>query len=136
MADIVSKSVRSRMMSGIRGKHTKPEIVVRKFLFRKGLRFRLHKGELPGRPDLVFPMHRVAVHVHGCFWHQHRGCRLAYMPSSNRAFWRPKLQGNAKRDLRNARALRALGWRVITIWECETESAVKLENLARKILSK
>lgn len=133
MADVVSKAVRSRMMSGIRGKNTKPEVEVRRFLHGRGLRFRLHDRTLPGRPDIVLPRWGTVVLVHGCFWHQHKGCRFAYMPASNTNFWREKLGGNVNRDRRNAAALRALGWRVLHVWECETKSDRKLESLARRI---
>ncbi len=133
MADIVSKKVRSRMMSGIRGKNTKPELYVRRFLHAAGFRFRLHARELPGCPDIVLPRYRTAVHVRGCFWHRHKGCRLAYMPASNRRFWKSKLEGNAERDLRNDQALRRLGWRVITVWECQVRSGKSLDRIAARI---
>src|SRR5687768_13703745 len=99
------------MMSGIRGKNTKPELFVRQELHRRGFRFRLHVGSLPGKPDIVLPKYRAVVEVRGCFWHQHSGCRFAYMPKSNRAFWKRKLRSNSERDLVNDRALRSLGWR-------------------------
>lgn len=135
MADIVDAATRSRMMSGIKGKNTKPELVVRRFLHRAGLRFRLHDKRLPGRPDIVLPRHCAIVHVHGCFWHQHSGCRFAYMPASNRAFWQSKLGANAERDRRKDEALRALGWRVFTVWECEAGEAAALVRLADVIRS-
>lgn len=134
MVDIVDRATRSRMMSGIRGKNTRPEMLVRSFLHRRGLRFRLHARNLPGRPDLVFPRHRAVVQVHGCFWHQHSSCRFAYMPTSNRMFWRAKLRGNAARDLRNDKALRDLGWRVFTVWECEASNRRELSRVARAIV--
>ena len=133
MADIVNTATRSRMMSGIRGKNTRPEMVVRRFLHACGLRFRLHARKLPGSPDLVFAQFRAVVNVHGCFWHQHPGCRFAYMPASNRAFWKSKLSGNAKRDKRNEAELRRLGWRVFTVWECEVAKGNRLVRLARAI---
>jgi DNA mismatch endonuclease (patch repair protein) len=133
MADIVDRKTRSRMMSGIRGKHTKPEVAVRSFLHRRGLRFRLHDSSLPGKPDLVLPKYRAVVHVHGCFWHRHRRCRLAYTPASNRAFWVTKLEGNAERDRRVDRKLRGLGWKSITIWECEVDNQNALERLVNRI---
>lgn|SRR6185503_2791175 len=133
MVDIVSKATRSRMMSGIRGKHTKPELLVRKFFHRCGLRYLLHDPRLPGKPDLVLPRFRVVVNVHGCFWHQHRGCRFAYMPASNRSFWRDKLQGNVLRDRRIDRQLRRMGWRVFTLWECEVEDARRLTRIVNAI---
>lgn len=135
MVDIVDKSTRSRMMSGIKCKNTKPERLIRSFLHRQGFRFRLHDKHLAGRPDLVLTRYRAVVNVHGCFWHQHRGCRFAYMPASNRAFWRQKLEGNVARDLRNEAALRELGWRVLTVWECEVSDSGVLTRLADNIRS-
>ena len=116
--DSVKNSVRSRMMSGIRGKNTKPEIVVRRYLHASGFRFRLHKSGLPGRPDLVLAKWNVVVFVHGCFWHGHDGCRYFRVPRTRTEFWLEKIGGNAKRDVRTERQLRELGWRVIVIWEC------------------
>ena len=133
MADIVDKATRSRMMSGIRGSNTKPELLVRRFLHRAGLRYRLHDRRLPGRPDLVFPKYRTVVEVRGCFWHQHPGCRFAYMPQSNNKFWATKLAGNVARDQRNEEALRSLGWRVVVIWECETSSPAVLQRALARI---
>src|SRR5690242_12969823 len=98
MADIVDRATRSRMMSGIRGKDTKPEKLVRSFLHRSGFRFTLHDKRLPGRPDIVLPNRKTIVNVHGCFWHRHPGCRFAYQPQSNQAFWNAKLAGNVERD--------------------------------------
>jgi DNA mismatch endonuclease, patch repair protein len=134
MADIVDRATRSRMMSGIRGKHTKPERIVRSFLHRQGLRFRLHDRSLPGRPDLVLKKHKAVINVHGCFWHQHKGCRFAYTPASNPAFWRDKLAGNVERDRKNDTRLRVLGWRVLTIWECEVGNPTLLDRLRKRIL--
>ena len=121
------------MMSGIRSKHTKPEVSVRSFLHRRGLRFRLHAHNLPGKPDVVLPKYRAVVHVHGCFWHRHRRCRFAYTPTSNRSFWVTKLEGNVERDKRIDRALRGLGWKPITIWECEVDNVNLLQNLVNRI---
>ena len=118
MTDVVSRETRSRMMSGIRGKNTKPEHVVRKALFAAGFRFRLHRRDLPGVPDIVLPGCRVAIFVHGCFWHCHRNCLYAKIPATRPDFWREKLEGNAFRDRRNVEALLALGWRVLVVWEC------------------
>ena len=125
MVDVVGPETRSRMMSGIRGKNTKPELLVRSHLHRKGLRFRLH-ANLPGKPDLVFPKYRTAVFVHGCFWHRHQKCRYAYTPKSRKAFWQSKFAENVRRDRRTARALRGSGWKVITVWECWTEKSEEL----------
>jgi DNA mismatch endonuclease (patch repair protein) len=106
------------MMQGIRGKNTRPEIAVRKALFAAGYRFRLHRRDLPGAPDVVLPSRKVAIFVHGCFWHMHRGCRLARTPTSRSDFWKNKLEGNARRDLRSIEALMKLGWRTLIVWEC------------------
>lgn len=133
MADIVDATTRSRMMSGIRGRDTRPELVVRRFLHRSGFRFRLHDRRLPGRPDIVLPKYRAVVEVRGCFWHQHPGCHMAYMPSSNRVFWKTKLEGNVARDIRNKAALKAKGWRTLVIWECEVSEDKALRRLARQI---
>jgi DNA mismatch endonuclease, patch repair protein len=107
------------MMSGIRGKDTQPEMIVRRHLHAAGLRFRLHDRKLPGRPDLVLRRHQAVVFVHGCFWHQHASCRFAVMPKQNRAFWKEKLGRNRDRDRRRVAALEAAGWRVFIVWECE-----------------
>ena len=120
MTDIVDSKRRSEMMAGIRGRDTKPELAVRRIAHKLGLRFRLHKKDLPGRPDLVFPRHRLAVFVHGCFWHRHDGCRYAYTPKSRVEFWMEKFAQNVARDRRNEDALQNLGWRVLVIWECLT----------------
>ena len=132
MADIVDRKTRSRMMSGIRGRDTKPERVVRSWLHRAGLRFRLHPPGLPGRPDLVLPRYSAAVLVHGCFWHRHRGCPFAATPTTNKAFWQRKFRENVERDARNVRALRRGGWRVFTVWECELNER-QLRRLVRDI---
>jgi len=118
MADVVSHETRSRMMSGIRGKHTSPEMLVRKALFAKGYRFRLHRKDLPGKPDIVLPIFKAVVLVHGCFWHMHRNCRFAKMPATRPEFWSAKLEGNARRDELATSRLVELGWRVLTVWEC------------------
>lgn len=116
--DIVDRATRSRMMAGIRGKDTAPELAVRRFLHRAGLRFRLH-ARLPGKPDLVFPRYRVALFVHGCFWHRHPGCRYTTTPASNAAFWQQKFAENVSRDARVQRQLETLGWQVHVVWACQ-----------------
>lgn len=116
--DVVDQTTRSRMMSGIRSKDTVPELSVRRFLHRAGLRFRLH-ARLPGKPDLVLPMYRVAVFVHGCFWHRHEGCRFAATPASNTEFWREKFAANVLRDARVKQHLEKLGWQVHVVWACQ-----------------
>ncbi len=126
--DIVSSDRRSQLMSAIRGKDTKPELVVRRVAHRLGFRFRLHRRDLPGVPDLVFPRIRKIIFVHGCFWHRHRGCRFAYRPKSNKAFWQSKFAGNVVRDARALRELDALGWTTEVIWECETRDESGILN--------
>ncbi len=133
--DIVDKATRSRMMAGIRGTNTKPERVVRSWLHRQGLRFRLHKAGLPGHPDVVLARYRVAIFVHGCFWHRHPGCRDATTPASNAAFWQEKFRKNVERDRKKTAELRRLGWKVLTIWECQTTSEKQLARLAARVRS-
>lgn len=117
MADIVSAAVRSRMMAGIRGKNTKPEMLLRKGLHGLGLRFRLHAPNLPGKPDMVFPRYRAALFAHGCFWHGH-DCHLFRLPASRTDFWLAKIERNRLVDARNCTSLRDGGWRVGVVWEC------------------
>lgn len=118
MADIVTPEVRSRMMSRIRGRNTRPEVALRKALHRKGFRFRLHAKELPGSPDIVLPKWKTVLFVHGCYWHRHPKCRKATTPSSNIEFWTEKFRQNVERDARNTHDLHEAGWRVGVIWEC------------------
>ncbi|MDO9296804.1 very short patch repair endonuclease [Bradyrhizobium sp.] len=121
MIDVVDKITRSRMMSGIRGKDTKPEIGLRSALHRRGLRYRLHVAGLPGRPDIVLPRHNAIVEIRGCFWHRHQHCAFCTKPASNVPFWRAKFGDTIKRDKRNVEALRKLGWRVAIVWECSVK---------------
>ncbi len=118
VTDIVSKETRSRMMSGIRGKDTRPEMLVRRRLHSLGFRFRLHAKTLPGRPDLVLPKYRTVIFVHGCFWHRHADCKYATSPRSNQKFWQDKFESNIKRDKSAVNELLGFGWRIIVIWEC------------------
>ncbi len=124
---------RSAQMALIKGRDTKPELRVRKALYAHGLRFRLHDRRLPGAPDIVLPSRRVAIFVHGCFWHQHPGCARARMPKSRHEFWGPKLTGNATRDARKIEEIEALGWTAKVIWECETEKPARLTSFAEEI---
>lgn len=122
MADIVDPETRSRMMAGIKGRNTKPEMIVRKYLHNKELRFRLHRKDLLGKPDLVFLGRRGVVFVHECYWHRHEGCLKATLPSSNVQFWQDKFNDNVVRDKRGKDALEQLGWRVLIVWECQLSS--------------
>lgn len=129
MADIVNPSQRSRMMAGIRGKGTKPELLVRRLLSADGFRYRLHRNDLPGTPDIVMPGRRIAIFVHGCFWHRHLECKYARQPSSNSVFWHKKLGRNVQRDQEAFSALKAAGWRVLVVWECATRSRPAISAL-------
>ena len=128
MTDIMDSKQRSKLMAGIRSCNTAPELAVRRIAHRMGLRFRLHRKDLPGCPDLVFPKHRLVVFVHGCFWHRHKGCRHASIPKSRTNFWMAKLAANVARDRRQEAALQALGWRVLVIWGCETRDRMAVEH--------
>ena len=130
MADVMTPSQRSRCMSRIRGVDTKPEMVVRSMAHRMGYRFRLHRRDLPGRPDLVFPRTRKIVFVHGCFWHMHVCHAGRVKPKTNAEFWQTKRSGNVARDCVSIRLLRQSGWRVLIVWECETR---KPEQLKRRL---
>lgn len=135
--DIWSKEKRSDVMSRIRSRNTKPELAVRSMLHRIGFRFRLHRRNLPGCPDIVLPKYRAVIFVHGCFWHLHKGCKNCTIPKTQRKRWKTKLEGNVKRDKLNLMKLKELGWRTITLWECEVEkdnNGVKQKIL--KILKK
>jgi DNA mismatch endonuclease (patch repair protein) len=136
MVDTISKARRSEVMALVKSKNTKPEIVVRSFLHGSGFRFRLHDKRLPGKPDLVFPKYNVALFVHGCFWHGHQSCPHHRIPKSNVEFWENKISGNQARDQKHQEALKALGWRVIVVWECEIRKIEFLEALASIILGR
>lgn len=125
---------RSAMMARIGQRDTAPELSVRQSLHRLGYRFRLHRRDLPGRPDITLPRYRTIIFVHGCFWHRHANCRYAYMPKSRVEFWSNKFEKNVERDERVRRELEASGWNVITVWECETFDADRLEARVRKLL--
>ena len=126
MADIYSKSKRSEIMSNISGKETKPEILVRKYLFSKGFRFRKNVNELPGKPDIVLPKFGVVILVHGCFWHGH-SCKKGKLPSSNVQFWKNKISQNINRDVIVIKRLNDLGWRVFVLWQCEMRNKLDRE---------
>lgn len=123
--DIVPPAVRSRMMAGIRGKNTKPELQLRSGLHRRGLRFRLHCNSLPGRPDLVFPKYKAVIFAHGCFWHGH-DCHLFRLPTTRAEFWRAKIHSNVERDRDQTNALLQAGWRVSVVWECALKGRTRL----------
>lgn len=129
MADIVDPEKRSRMMSAIRSKDTGPEMLVRRYLHACGLRYKLHLGRLPGKPDLVFPRYHTVLFVHGCFWHRHPGCSFAATPATRPEFWARKFAGNVARDQTNAAALKEMGWQVLTVWECETRDPLAVDQL-------
>lgn len=137
MADVFSEEKRSKIMSKIRAKDTKPEIKVRTYLHNRGLRYRLHDRSLPGKPDLKLPKYNTVVNVHGCFWHGHQDCDLFRLPKSNVEYWKDKIEGNRERDKKNKRKLKEAGWNVITIWECEIKHAnpeERLEELYQEII--
>lgn len=122
MADVHTVEVRSYNMSMIRGKNTKPEIIVRKFLHSKGFRFRLHKKELPGKPDIVLTKLKTVIFIHGCFWHGHNNCKYFVTPKTRTEWWNKKISGNIENDKKNIAKLRVNGWNVIVIWECKLKN--------------
>ncbi|KGD65116.1 DNA mismatch endonuclease Vsr [Alcanivorax nanhaiticus] len=134
MADVVDKATRSRMMAGIKGKDTKPEMLIRSELHRRGFRFRKNVKDLPGKPDIVLPKYKAVIMVNGCFWHGHE-CHLFKWPATRPEFWREKIGGNKARDLRNIKELEFLGWRVRVVWECEIKgkSSEELGHLLSSI---
>lgn len=127
--DRLTKEQRHRCMSAIRGKNTKPEIVVRKFLFGRGFRYRLNHPRLPGHPDIVLRKYRTVIFVNGCFWHGHDNCKYYRLPKTNVDFWRKKVERNKKRDVEEQRQLAAMGWHCITIWECQLKPKVRAQTL-------
>lgn len=131
MADTHSEAVRSYNMSRIRSKDTKPELMVRKFLFAQGLRYRLYDKNLPGKPDIVLPKYKTLIFIHGCFWHGHDGCRYFVIPKTRTEFWINKIDRNKTRDLANTYRLRLLGWSLIIIYECELKTSKRQETLHR-----
>lgn len=133
--DRISQAARSANMRQIASKGTKPELAVRRLVHGMGFRYRLHRHDLPGRPDLVFPGRRKVIFVHGCFWHQHAGCKRAHRPQSNLNYWVPKLQRNQERDVANRGRLGKLGWGVFVVWECEVGIAVDLADRIASFLN-
>lgn len=136
MADTLSPQERSKRMSLVRGKNTSPELHVRRIVHTLGFRYRLHRSNLPGKPDLVFPSRKKAIFVHGCFWHRHGDpkCHLARLPKSRLGFWLPKLEANRLRDIEKQKALRAVGWKFLVVWECKIGDKEQLENRLRHFL--
>lgn len=127
MADIVTPEKRSKMMSGIKNKDTKPELLIRKSLHKKGFRYKLHDKNLPGKPDLVLPKYKAVIFINGCFWHKH-DCYLFKWPKSRCVFWKQKIEGNAKKDLEHFQSLEQLGWRIMIIWECSIKGKKLLQQ--------
>lgn len=134
MTDTLTPEARSRLMARIRGKNTRPELAVRSLAHRLGYRFRLHRRDLPGTPDLVFPGRRKVVFVHGCFWHRHSGCKRAAMPTDRQTYWQAKFDGNVERDIRKEIQLMAAGWEVLVIWECEIRNVEDVAPRLREFL--
>jgi len=132
--DNIPRSERSEIMSRVRSKNTRPEMLVRRLVHAEGYRYRLHDRRLPGCPDLVFKSRRKVIFVHGCFWHRHDKCALARMPKSRLDFWEPKLTANKERDARNKKLLAKEGWKVLTIWECELQDTERLKRTIRRFL--
>ena len=133
MADTMTPEQRSRCMAAIKGKDTKPELIVRKYLFSRGLRFRVQVRALPGNPDIVLPKYKTVIFVNGCFWHGHEGCRYFRLPKSNVRFWKEKIERNVARDVRNEAELTALGWRVIRVWECEIKTVAQRDEYLKRL---
>lgn len=129
MADKLTKEQRHKCMANIRGKNTKPEMIVRKYLFAHGFRYRVNVKKLPGTPDIVLKKYHTVIFVNGCFWHGHEGCKYFVLPKSNVEFWKTKIERNRKRDLEERIKLRDMGWHVIQLWECQLKPKVKEENL-------
>lgn len=136
MADKFSPDMRSEVMGRVKGKNTTPEVRVRKILHGMGYRFRLHRSDLPGKPDIVLSKYRLCIFVNGCFWHQHPGCPRATIPASNIDFWAAKLARTKERDCQNIAELSRLGWRTLVIWECETKSISQLDFVLRSALAR
>lgn len=132
MSDVLTKEQRHHCMSNVKSKNTKPEIIVRKFLFSQGYRFRVNRNDLPGKPDIVLPKYKTIFFINGCFWHGHANCKYATIPESNREFWLTKIMGNVERDKLTREKLVSMGWRVFDIWQCQLKAnnkATTLNNL-------
>lgn len=127
--DVFTKEKRSLIMSKVKGKNTKPELIVRSLLHRMGYRFRLHRFDLPGNPDIVLPRYKKAIFIHGCFWHGHKTCSRSKRPSTNTMFWNKKLSNNIRRDIRHLNDLKNLGWEVLVVWECQVKNGDGIKNI-------
>ncbi len=134
--DRMTPEQRSRCMSKVKGINTKPEMIVRSFLHRRGFRFHLHRKDLSGKPDIVLPKYQTVIFVHGCFWHKHPGCRKSTIPKSNSLFWEKKLEENVKRDGKAREELEKAGWNVIVLWECRTQNEESLKKDLHDLLKK
>lgn len=132
--DVFSPEKRSQVMSRIRSKDTKPEKIIRSILHKLGFRFRINRKDLPGKPDIVLPKYRTVIFVHGCFWHQHEGCKIASKPKSNSEYWKTKFIKNIERDKKNQEELKLMGYRVIIIWECEAKVIQKSPEILKSML--
>jgi len=130
MADVHEPAIRSYNMSRIKGKNTKPELLVRKYLHSRGLRFRLHDAKLPGKPDIVLPRYKTVIQVQGCFWHKHEGCKYFVVPKTKTEWWTNKLTKTAMKDKENEEILRKMGWRTIVVWECQLKGEKREETLS------
>ena len=129
MTDVHNTETRSYNMSQIKGKNTKPEEIVRKYLFSKGFRYRKNVSNLPGKPDIVLPKYKTCIFVNGCFWHKHEGCKYFVWPKNNADFWKEKIEKNTARDTQNFARLESEGWRVLVIWECQLKAKVRAQSL-------
>jgi DNA mismatch endonuclease (patch repair protein) len=134
MTDLITKEQRSANMRAVRSVNTVPEMLVRKIIYGMGYRFRLHRVDLPGKPDIALPRLKKVIYVHGCFWHRHKGCRRATVPQSNRLFWRKKFRSNVLRDAKQLHAIRKCGWRALIVWECEIKNERRLATRLKRFL--
>ncbi len=133
MNDIYSNKKRSEIMAKISGKETKPEKIIRSYLFQKGFRYRKNDIRYPGKPDIVLPKYNAVIFINGCFWHGHKGCNKSKLPTTRIEFWKNKIEGNIARDIKNYRLLKEAGWNVIIVWECEIKNKQKQENRLKKL---
>ena len=136
MPDVFSKTKRSQIMSKISGKETKPEILVRKFLFANGFRYRKNDKRFAGKPDIVLPKYKTIIFINGCFWHGHKDCKAASFPTTNHEFWKNKIEGNARRDHQTHILLKKQGWRVIVIWQCRIKNKILFEKTMKTLVNR